>query len=86
MVLLDVRHGLQAICDLLSYPTDRQITSHSQVDVYADLCDPNTSCAKINIIYNDVELIPQSTSNSCWEATTALIVGMDEKVYINYRF
>ena len=27
-------------------------------------------------------MIPQSTSDSCWAATTAAIVGLNQKVYI----
>ena len=37
---------------------------------------------QINVIYNDIELVPQSTNDSCWAATTATIVGFDEKVCI----
>ena len=72
-----------SLCEQVSLlPTTFPSKSDASSTTDSSQCDPNTSCPKINVIYNDVELVPQSTSDSCWAATTATIVGFDEKVCI----
>ena len=77
-----------SLCEQISllpttFPTNKIPSKDDASSTDSSQCDPNTSCPKINIIYNDVELVPQLTGYSCWAAGASMLVGWRDKVSIN---
>ena len=77
----------RSLCEQISllpktFPTNKIPSKDDATSTESSQCAPNTSCPKINIIY-DVELVPQQTGYSCWAAGASMLVGWRDKVSIN---
>ena len=59
----------------ITFPTNKIPSKQEASSTDSSQCDPNTSCLKINVIYNDIKLVPQQTGYSCWAAGAAMLVG-----------
>ena len=66
----------------ITLSTNKSPSKDDATSAKSSQCAPNTSCPKINIIY-DVELVPQQTGYSCWAAGASMLVGWRDKVSIN---